>query len=94
MLYWQLAAELGETPQLHPFLDAIVDLTKSVHVAVLREHECWLCDRPVSTDYGVIDVLGSIGCIAATYADDTSIAVNAGPKARERDASLRAMFGL
>lgn len=73
-------------------LDAVVDLTRNVHLAVLCEHESWLCDRPVATDYGVTDMFGSIGCIGATYADGTSIPVNAGPRARERDASLRAFF--
>jgi len=62
--------------------------------AILREQECWLCDRPVDTEYGVVDVLGSIGCIGATYADGTTIPVNAGPIARARDASLRKMFSL
>lgn len=94
LLERQIAAALGDSSIDTRHLDTMIRFIQNVHVAILRERECWLCDRPVATDYGVVDVLGTIGCTSATYADGSCILVNDGPAARERDASLCALFSI
>lgn len=82
LLCGQFAAALGDPSILPVVLNAAVDLICNVHLALLCEGECWLCDRPIATDYGVVDHDGTIGCARAIYADGTTIAIESEPVSR------------
>lgn len=82
LLRGQFAMALGDPSIDANALHAAVDLVCNVHLALLREDECWLCDRPIATDYGVIEDDGAIGCTGVHYADGTTFAINTAPSMR------------
>jgi len=82
LLRGQFAAALGDPSIDANALHAAVDLVCNVHLALLCEDECWLCDRPIATDYGVIGDDGAIGCTSVHYADGTTFAIDTAPSTR------------
>lgn len=65
-------------PRTKTCADPYLQLAKSVHLAILREQECWLCDGPANTRFNKSGQLHAVNEAALVYADGTALCVSGG----------------